>query len=845
MDTQPVSSMQYADISINLAAIDRSYHYAIPPELQGKLQPGCLVVVPFGKQIVQGVVLALLEKPEVENTLEILSLNSEDTVLTPQQLQLTRWLARETFAPLGAAVNLMLPRGLSQRADILVERSPDAVDIPTELPPLQTRLLKLLAEKRGGPLRGAQIDHALPKLEWRGSLERLRKAGLVRTRSVFPPPRVSPKVVRTAQLTIPPASVAALNPQELSPRAETGKRRLEILKLLAAEPFPMDFSWIYAQTNTAYADLKALAEQDYLHFNETEVWRDPLESLRTETAQPPALTQDQQRVWEQLQPRLDAPGSKPILLHGVTGSGKTEIYLRAVAQTLARGRQVIVLVPEIAMTPQAVRRYMARFPNRVGLYHSKLSEGELYDTWRRARKGELSIIVGARSALFVPLPDIGLIVLDECDHESYDETEREPFYRAVEAAEAYARICGAALILGSATPRVSQYYKAQTGAWQLLELPRRVLAHRETLRQQAASLHAELLPPSDQDELLSLELPPVDVVDMRAELKEGNTSVLSRALHSNLEKVLTKNQQAILFLNRKGSATYVFCRDCGSALLCPRDLSPLVYHQDRGGLLCHICGYTRGMPAKCPHCGSKQIRQMGIGTERLEALVQLAFPQARLLRWDAETTTTRDAHELILSHFSAHRADILIGTQMLAKGLDLPLVTLVGIILAETGLNLPDFRAAERSFQVLTQVSGRAGRSPLGGRVIMQTYQPENYVIQAAAKHDFSSFYAQELAHRRELGYPPFARLVRLEYRSPSEDKCRQEAELLAEILRAEIQGLGMAHTDFIGPVPCYTRKLFGRFRWQIILRGPDPTSILNGLPLMGWTVEVDPPNLL
>jgi primosomal protein N' (replication factor Y) len=236
---------------------------------------------------------------------------------------------------------------------------------------------------------------------------------------------------------------------------------------------------------------------------------------------------------------------------------------------------------------------------------------------------------------------------------------------------------------------------------------------------------------------------------------------------------------------------------------------------------------------------------MGVGTERLETIVRQAFPQARLLRWDAESTTTRDAHELILSHFSAHRADILIGTQMLAKGLDLPLVTLVGIVLAETGLNLPDYRAAERVFQVLTQVSGRAGRSPLGGRVVLQTYQPENTIIQAASRHDFAAFYAQELAHRRELGYPPFTRLVRLEYRSPSEEKCRQEAELMAQVLRAEIQGLGLAQTDFIGPVPCYTRKLFGRFRWQIILRGPDPTRILNGLPLMGWIVEVDPPNLL
>ena len=375
MDAQPANlEAKFADVSVNVAAIDKSFSYSVPPELRGKIQPGCLVVVPFGKQIVQGVVLALSDKLELEaNIRDILSLNSEETVLTPQQLQLTHWIARETFAPLGAAVNLMLPRGLSQRADFLAELNPDPPETPAKPAPLQVRILKLLKER--GPLRGAQLERALPKLEWRPSLERLRSAGLVRTTSVFPPPRVNPKVVRTAQLTITPEAVKALEPQALSLRPETGARRLEVLRLLAAEPFPMDFSWIYAQTNSSYADLKALAGQDYLHFNETEVWRDPLENLQVESARAPVLTPDQQRVWEQLLPRLGQAESKPVLLHGVTGSGKTEIYLRAVEQCLAQGRQAVVLVPEIAMTTQAVSRYMARFPNRVGLYHSKLSEG--------------------------------------------------------------------------------------------------------------------------------------------------------------------------------------------------------------------------------------------------------------------------------------------------------------------------------------------------------------------------------------------------------------------------------------------------------------------------------------
>jgi len=844
MDT-PISKQapRFADVSINLARIDRSYHYAIPEELQGKLQPGCLVIVPFGKQVVQGVVLALIDQPEVPEVLEIQELISEDTVLTPAQLALAKWLADETFAPLGACVNLMIPNGLSQRADQLVTLVRDFDEPPADLPPLQKRILKLL--KTRGPLRAGQIERALPKLEWRRSLDTLRKNGWVKTENILLPARISPKTVRTAQLSISPQAVAALDAPALSQRTESGERRLKVLQLLAQEAFPVDFSWIYAQTGASYTDLKALAERGYLHFNETEVWRDPLEKIEATLTEPPTLTSDQQQVWDQIAPLLGKPESKPVLLHGVTGSGKTEIYLRAVEQVLAQGKQALILVPEISMTPQAVRRYMARFPNQVGLYHSKLSEGELYDTWRRARQGDLSVIVGARSGLFVPLPNLGLIVLDECDHESYDQTDREPFYHAVETAEAYAQICNANLILGSATPRITQYYKAQRGIWTLLEMPRRILAHRQAIEQQAAHLHIQLPELPAGEALLSLDLPPVEVVDMRAELTSGNSHVLSRALQSALSQVLADNQQAILFLNRKGSATYVFCRECGEAITCPRDLTPLVYHRDRGGLLCHICGYTRKMPTKCPHCGSKQIRQMGIGTERLETLVSKAFPQARILRWDAETTTTKDAHELILSHFSAHHADILIGTQMLAKGLDLPLVTLVGIILAEVGLKLPDYRAAERTFQVLTQVSGRAGRSPLGGKVILQTYEPENYVIQAASKHDFEGFYRQELAQRRELSYPPFARLVRLEYRHTNEAKCEGVARELANILSEEITGLGMRETDFIGPVPCYTRKLYGRFRWQIILRGPNPVPLLQGLPLRGWIVEVDPPNLL
>ncbi len=813
---------QFISVGINNANISRAYDYHVPPELADQVQPGCLVEVPFGKQIAQGVVLAILAEPEVADPLPIRAVLSAGTLLTPQQMELATWLAENTFAPLGACITLMMPDGLSRRATTQVWLKEGAA-IPEGLSLTEARLIRVL-QKRGA-LSSGQLDRALPKLNWHKAVSQLQALGVVSQRNFLPPPSISPKTVRTAQLSIAPEEIQALEPSLIGKTEAVLARRSQVLQLLADDPFPVDFSWIYAQTGTSYADLKALAEAGLIHFNETEVWRDPTEKILPGHNPAPTLTPDQQSLWQTLEPQLESSDPKPSLIFGVTGSGKTEIYLRAVEKTIKSGCQALVLVPEISMTPQTIRRFMGRFPNQVGLYHSKLSEGENYDTWRRARSGDLKVVVGPRSALFVPYPKLGLIVIDECDNDTYDEEEREPFYHAVETAEALAKISSAKLVLGSATPRVTQFYKARHGDWNLLDLPHRI--HSQAPLTQTA------------------DLPRVEIVDMRAELKAGNTSVFSVSLKKALEETLARNEQAILFLNRKGSATYVFCRDCGEPLLCPRDGKPLVYHADRKSLLCHVCGYTRKMPEKCPNCGSKAIKTLGLGTERLEDLVQEAFPSARVLRWDGETASAKGAHELILSHFSAHRADILIGTQMLAKGLDLPLVTLVGILLAEVALNLPDFRAAERSLQVLTQVSGRAGRSSLGGKVIMQTYQPENYVIQFAAKHDYLGFYQKELDYRRALAYPPFGRLTKLEYRHLREEKSQSTAEELHAIIRAEIHAHSLRGVEISKPLPAYYPRLGGEYRYQMVLRSPDPLPLLNNLPLRGWKVMIDPSNLL
>jgi len=369
-------------------------------------------------------------------------------------------------------------------------------------------------------------------------------------------------------------------------------------------------------------------------------------------------------------------------------------------------------------------------------------------------------------------------------------------------------------------------YRASREGWERLELPLRILAHRAAVKDYLPS------PSAADSDLLTLPLPPVKVVDMREELKQGNRSIFSRDLYAALKQVLDSRQQAILFLNRRGSSTYVFCRNCGYSLRCPRCDLPLTWHEDRMKLLCHTCGYTRQMPSVCPQCKSSQIRQYGTGTERVERTLHELFPQAVTLRWDAETTRQKGAHEIILSHFINHRADILIGTQMLAKGLDLPLVTLVGVVLADVGLNLPDFRAGERTFQLLTQVAGRAGRSPLGGKAIIQTFQPEHYAIVAASHHDYPGFYRQELELRRKMGYPPFSRLVSLEFRDSDNAKAENAARTAALEVQNWIEKGGYGSTSLIGPLPCFFSKRAGLYRWQVILRGPHPVEVIRAKPL-------------
>jgi len=836
----------FVQIVVNVPAVSGIFDYAVPESLAVKVGVGHLVIVPFGRQTAQGVVFRFIDQPSVPDVKEVIELVDPIPVLTQAQIALAEATAESTLSPLASIVSLFLPAGLSQQVDTLYEirepanaiRKPESAatsNNPTTQKLRTEDILLNLLRMRGGSLRGRQIDAHFSKVDWRRTAQFLVRKGMLSSQSVLPPSRVRPKFTKTAQLAVPP-DVAKTVMNELGKTNATLARRQKALQFLMRVKDAVNVSWVYAESGCNLTDLQELEERELIMLRETEIWRDPLEKIEAgelEIGRAVALTAEQQIAWGEIENGFSeiAQGRsiRPFLLDGVTGSGKTELYIRAAQEAIRRGKQAIILVPEIALTPQTVRRFLSRFPGQVGLVHSKLSDGERYDTWRRARAGLLRVIIGARSALFTPLPNLGLIVADECHDSSYYQSE-PPFYHAVNTGKTYARLAGAVCILGSATPSVSQRYQAEhspllsgeglgSRGMKRLELPRRIA---------------------------EAGLPPVHIIDMRDELKAGQRGIFSRLLLNELESTLKRAEQAIMFLNRRGTATYIFCRDCGYVLRCPNCDMPLTFHvEDKERLLCHQCGYERGKPKTCPACGSKQIREYGLGSEKVESEVNALFPKARTLRWDWDTTRQKDSHEMILTHFAAHRADVLVGTQMLAKGLDLPLVTLVGIALADVGLYLPDPFAGERVFQVLTQVAGRAGRSERGGQVVLQTFDPENQIIQSAARHDVNGFYQYELEQRKRLGYPPFSRLVRLEFRHYDADKAEQEARALAMKFENLMSTENWKLITMIGPVPCFFAKVGGYYRWQIVLRGSDPKELLRDIKLDGWRIEVEPVSLL
>ena len=818
-----------------------TFHYSIPPELQGEVRLGQLVVVPFGSRRLQGVILGFDDRSPVDETKNLLEIADSTPVLSSTQIELASWISRYYLAPLIDAVLLMLPPGLARRSRVMVGLNRD-LPLPEDLTPGHRAVVDLL--RREGEVALAALGRKVGLKDCARLVEDLVSRDVLWKRSQLAEAGVKPRTERVARLKM-----------ELTPHVLDALRRAARQKAIVEylnERGPSPVSEVYAEAGGSNATLRALVDKGLIEVVEQEVWRDPLQGRTFVTSSAPKLTEDQEAAWREIESSLCKKGPEVFLLHGVTGSGKTEIYLRALEEVLARGQQGIVLVPEIALTAQTVRRFAARFPGHVAVLHSKLSVGERYDGWRRIRDGLVDVVIGSRSAVFAPAPDLGLIVIDE-EHEWSYKQERTPRYHARDVAIRRAEIEGCKVILGSATPDVVSYYRALRGRYKLLRLPQRIMGHRRRLEEQRAQHRIDegrftgiKEVGAEYDEAIYMDLPPVQVVDLRQELKAGNRSIFSRALREGVADALSAEEQVILFLNRRGATTFVMCRDCGHVLKCKRCDVSLTYHSAQGDLVCHHCNRRTPLSDVCPSCGSERIKHFGIGTQKVEAVTRELFPEAKIVRWDRDTTGGKMAHERILERFIDHEAHVMIGTQMIAKGLDLPLVTLVGVLSADTALHLPDFRAGERTFQLLTQVAGRAGRSPLGGKVIVQTYAPSNYCVQAASQHDYETFYAQEIEFRRQQRYPPFGGLVRLIYVHHDEQRCEAKATKMRQTLENKMARLGLPELDLVGPAPAFLSRIRNRYRWHLVVRGREPHALLEGVDFgPGWRVDVDPASLL
>ncbi|MBD2846161.1 primosomal protein N' [Paenibacillus sp. IB182496] len=789
---------------------DRPFDYLVPVPMQEWVEVGSRVGVPFGGRVLQGFVVGFADSAEVDES----RLKALAEVLDPvpplasDLVELARWMSEKYCCTWTAALQAMIPSALRGKARRVValagpEQVAEQADLlgPSPLPEavtayigaghgvLLTTLLDRYPEAAGqirAALRqGTLVEHA-----------RLRDRMQVRkVLTVYPPER--PEAAREALAQLPQRAV----------------RQRELLARVLELDEPIALQQLLTETGASAGSVRALADKDLLALREREVGRDPYAGRSFARSEPLALTAPQAEVHAQICAAMEEARGRVLLLQGVTGSGKTEVYLQAIERSIARGREAIVLVPEIALTPQMVERFKGRFGDDVAVLHSRLSGGERYDEWRKIKARRVRVAIGARSAIFAPFERIGLIIIDE-EHESSYKQEESPKYHARDVAIKRARQHGAVVVLGSATPSLESYVAATAA---------RPAA---TAAEGGPEAARALLPLSER--VQGRPLPPVELVDMRLELEAGNRSMFSRRLRSALAERLERGEQAVLLLNRRGYSTFVMCRSCGYTAGCPHCDISLTYHQKTRMLRCHYCGHAESAPTACPSCESEHIRFFGTGTQRVEEELARLFPGVRVIRMDVDTTTEKGAHEKLLSAFGARQADVLLGTQMVAKGLDFPYVTLVGVIAADASLNLPDFRAAEKTFQLLTQVAGRAGRHHLAGEVVVQTYAPEHYSIQAARRHDYTGFAQQELRHRRLLSYPPYCRLALVTMTHPQLPLLVEQGERFAAALRelagregvlAPLDGASPRALEIFGPVASPIPRLKDRYRFQCMIK--------------------------
>ncbi|MEW4102455.1 primosomal protein N' [Bacillus altitudinis] len=757
-------------VDVTTKAIDRPFDYRVPDRFKGLVKAGMRVVVPFGPRKIQGFVTKIKEETDVQsgNIKDIVDLFDLSPVLTDELLELSHWLTEKTLSYHITALQSMLPAAMKAKYEKEIQVL-SAEELPQSLKELFGQQESILyADIPPEQLKPIQKHVQKGHLEVRYHVS--QKSGK--------------KKVRTLQIAV---TKEKLEEKQEQLKKNAVKQKALLAFLLQTNETTFLAKDLQQQTGASSQTIKALIQEGLLTESYEEIYRDPYRDREFTPSTPLDLTTEQAEAAKPIHQAVSDDKHETFLLHGVTGSGKTEIYLQTIDHVLQKGKEAIVLVPEISLTPQMVQRFKERFGSNVAVLHSGLSTGEKYDEWRKIHRKEVKLVVGARSAVFAPFENLGMIIIDE-EHESSYKQEEMPRYHAKDVAIERAGRHQCPVVLGSATPSLESYARAKKGVYTLLTLKRRV-------NQQ--------------------QLPHVSLIDMREELRNGNRSMFSEELMLRLKEVLERKEQAVLFLNKRGYSSFVMCRDCGYVEQCPHCEISLTYHRFQKRLKCHYCGHEAPVPPECPECHSEHIRYFGTGTQRVEEELTKVLPEARVIRMDVDTTSRKGAHEKLLTSFGHKEADILLGTQMIAKGLDFPDVTLVGVLSADTSLHIPDFRSSEKTFQLLTQVSGRAGRHEKAGSVIIQSYTPSHYSIELTKQHDYEAFYEQEMLHRRHQSYPPFYFLAMVTVSHEEVTKAAHVTDKIVQFLKMNCA----PNTRILGPAASPIAKIKDRYRYQCVIK--------------------------
>ncbi len=768
-------------VDIPAAQVNRPFDYQVPEAYQDSLQLGMRVQVPFGNRQLLGFVVGIHHTSDFKGTLKpITAVLDYESFINEELLDLSEHLAQTLHAFRINVLQAMLPAMLKVKyQNIFLIHQPQALS-DYELPSDWLNQSQLDKDQVEAQLSRKQIKQLLDQ----GVLELVYQVQ----------DQTTTKTQTMIELAMPAESIKQII-QDLPARSQKVARLLTYL-LASGQP-QWEQQALLAASQVSASSLKTALKHGYIKSQKVSVYRDPLAHLEVEQSQSRTLTEAQEAVYEQVAQALEAHQDQTFLLEGVTGSGKTEVYLQLMAKASQMGRGAILLVPEIALTPQMVRQVKSRFQTGVAVLHSGLTNSQKYDEWRRIIRGQATIVVGARSSIFAPIRDLGLVIIDE-EHETTYKQSDTPRYHAREVAIWRCHYHQAPLVLGSATPSLESRSRAQVGRYQHLRLPERVNGR---------------------------PLPPVTLVDMTKEMAQQTTDELSSVLKDKIADRLAKGQQIVLLLNRRGYASYMLCRECGQVIQCPRCDISLTYHKHEHRLKCHYCDYQSPVPDRCPNCHSDYLRTFGLGTQKIEELLNQHFPTARIIRMDMDTTRKKGQHEALLDRFRRHEADILLGTQMIAKGLDFETVTLVGVINADTALNLPDFRAGEKTFQLLTQVAGRTGRGRFEGEVLIQTYNPDHYVMQLAQQHDYESFFYYEMK-RRHLGhYPPYFYTTLITISS----KYQAKAQAMSHQVKQALLASGAA-LEILGPSQGAIARINERYYFQLLLKYKDGQVIKESL---------------